>query len=54
MRQVTGSMAAVVKNMDRAMQDMNLERVRRASFVSLSLKGPPADFHPLGGHRSLP
>lgn len=29
MRQVTGSMTAVVKNMDRAMQDMNLERVRR-------------------------
>ncbi|KAK4046853.1 hypothetical protein OIV83_005749 [Microbotryomycetes sp. JL201] len=27
MRQVTGSMAAVVKNMDRAMQDMNLERI---------------------------
>lgn len=26
--QVTGSMASVVKNMDRAMQDMNLERVR--------------------------
>ncbi|SCV72629.1 BQ2448_4166 [Microbotryum intermedium] len=27
MRQVTGSMTAVVKNMDRAMQDMNLERI---------------------------
>lgn len=28
LRQVTGSMTAVVKNMDRAMADMNLERVR--------------------------
>ncbi|GAA5982598.1 hypothetical protein JCM11641_002596 [Rhodosporidiobolus odoratus] len=27
MRSVTGSMTAVVKNMDRAMQDMNLERI---------------------------
>ncbi|GAA6009943.1 hypothetical protein JCM11491_000875 [Sporobolomyces phaffii] len=27
MRSVTGSMSAVVKNMDRAMQDMNLERI---------------------------
>lgn len=27
MRQVTGSMTAVVKNMDRAMSDMNLERI---------------------------
>ncbi|GAA5936823.1 Did2p [Sporobolomyces koalae] len=27
MRTVTGSMSAVVKNMDRAMQDMNLERI---------------------------
>ncbi|KAL8280188.1 hypothetical protein RQP46_007518 [Phenoliferia psychrophenolica] len=27
MRQVTGSMTAVVKNMDRAMADMNLERI---------------------------
>lgn len=27
MRQVTGSMTAVVKNMDRAMQDMNLEKI---------------------------
>ncbi|GAA5998179.1 Did2p [Rhodotorula paludigena] len=27
MRQLTGSMTAVVKNMDRAMQDMNLERI---------------------------
>ncbi|POY69938.1 hypothetical protein BMF94_7070 [Rhodotorula taiwanensis] len=27
MRTVTGSMASVVKNMDRAMQDMNLERI---------------------------
>ena len=37
MRQVTGSMAAVVKNMDRAMQDMNLERVsqRATPFPSL-------------------
>jgi hypothetical protein len=28
MGQVTGSMTAVVKNMDRAMSEMNLERVR--------------------------
>lgn len=41
MRQVTGSMAAVVKNMDRAMQDMNLERVREESLVFLSLKSAP-------------
>lgn len=41
MRQVTGSMAAVVKNMDRAMQDMNLERVRGKSLISLSLKSAP-------------
>lgn len=27
--QVTGSMTAVVKNMDRAMSEMNLEKVRR-------------------------
>lgn len=31
--QLTGSMTAVVKNMDRAMQDMNLERVRRCHLA---------------------
>lgn len=36
--QVTGSMTAVVKNMDRAMADMNLERVRLSfrPFCSVS------------------
>jgi charged multivesicular body protein 1 len=28
MKQVTGSMASVVKGMDKAMENMNLERVR--------------------------
>ena len=32
MRQVTGSMTAVVKNMDRAMADMNLEKVSNSLF----------------------
>lgn len=38
--QVTGSMAAVVKNMDRAMQDMNLERVRPAHASRLAERAP--------------
>jgi hypothetical protein len=30
MRQVTGNMTSVVKGMDRAMESMNLEKVRHA------------------------
>ena len=32
MRQVSGNMASVVKGMDKAMESMNLERVRSPSF----------------------
>ena len=40
MRQVTGSMAAVVKNMDRAMQDMNLERVSKGRSLPIFFFSP--------------
>ena len=39
MRQVTGNMTSVVKGMDKAMETMNLERVR-ASFPSPPLSSP--------------
>jgi charged multivesicular body protein 1 len=38
MRQLTGNMASVVKGMDRAMETMNLERVRL--YLSLSQPQP--------------
>lgn len=34
MRQVSGSMSSVVKGMDKAMQTMDLERVRKASCTA--------------------
>lgn len=37
MRQVTGSMASVVKGMDKAMDSMNLERVRVSTSSALPL-----------------
>ena len=33
MRQVTGNMTSVVKGMDKAMESMNLERVRGITYV---------------------
>ena len=46
MRQMTGNMAAVVKGMDKAMDSMNLERVRlplpsSSSYPSLPTHVPP-------------
>lgn len=41
MRQVTGNMTSVVKGMDRAMDSMNLERVRRTSPQRFSLTWIP-------------
>jgi len=40
MRQVTGNMTSVVKGMDKAMETMNLERVRFFSFSSSSSLPP--------------
>lgn len=37
MRQVSGNMASVVKGMDKAMESMNLERVRPPLITSLTL-----------------
>lgn len=37
MRQVTGSMASVVKGMDKAMQSMNLEQVRSLLPLTLAI-----------------
>jgi division protein CdvB (Snf7/Vps24/ESCRT-III family) len=37
MRQVTGNMTSVVKGMDKAMETMNIERVRPPSLISYSL-----------------
>lgn len=34
MRQVTGNMTSVVKGMDKAMESMNLERVRQKSYLA--------------------
>ena len=44
MRQVSGNMASVVKGMDKAMESMNLERVRPASHLP-SPTIPPPTFH---------
>ena len=43
MRQVTGNMTSVVKGMDKAMETMNLERVR--SHPSQSLLPPSLKLH---------
>jgi charged multivesicular body protein 1 len=40
MRQVTGNMTSVVKGMDKAMETMNLERVRSPSSHSSLMKNP--------------
>ena len=44
MRQVTGNMTSVVKGMDKAMDSMNLERVRPSSAVLI--RRPNLSFHP--------
>ena len=47
MRQVTGNMTSVVKGMDKAMDSMNLERVRPSPLLTLRFLNPipPLRYH---------
>ena len=47
MRQVSGNMASVVKGMDKAMESMNLERVRRPCRLARTISHRVSD---IAGH----